>query len=173
MPVGVGSGGPAGGGTGPGGVGPKAALYNSQPYAFGAGIQYPALLINNGVFAPAMENAQSDAFLQVVPSGLRMLTFLEVQIDTELLAGEDFTVELVGCVYDPSGNTLLHDQALSSFDTPISMSFVAGDKASLRVSDWQSLKIGGVQATHITYRWILAGASIYQGLISVEMGFSP
>lgn len=153
-------------------VGGIVALYNNQPYAFGAATQYPTVLVNNGVFVPAMDDDPTLTFLQSVPSRARKLSFFETRIAAELLAGEDFDVELIGCVYDPNSNTLLQDTPLSPFDTPIVMSFVAGDKATQRQIAQQSLLIGGQQATHISYRWLQGSTNIYQALISVLLGFT-
>lgn len=149
------------------------AMYDNQPYAFGASTQYWTVLEKAPGTAPAMVDDPAEARVFPIPPGHRFMQFLEVQLGSEILADEDLTIEVVGCVHDPLGPTLLHDEPLLPFDTPIQISFVAGDRASKRSSTLRQLLIGGQLATHYGFRYKLDGGTIHQGLLSGIAAFKP
>lgn len=144
--------------------------WQQQPYAFGAATQYFYTFSGYYSAIPAMVDAASNAVREPV-NPTAVLRMFEGIIDVSVGFGEEFELEILGCVHDPSGGTLLKNETLYSLDTPVVLTYAAGSSGSQRTTDVPTkLTVnGGLPATHITVAWKQVGGNVYPGTLSVNL----
>lgn len=145
-------------------VWPVVSYHRGVLYPFGSGPWYPYYV----AYSPTnyLDSDDNNALRFPWPVKHRSIGLIEVQISQTVGADEDFDVELLGCQYT-SG--LIKNTTIADLDDAAltKLSFVAGNTATKRTTQFIPALIGGNPITHLVPRVSLVGGSIYAGEISI------